>query len=139
MSARISVIDEYLTSECSHLRPSDLATLRSLPVQYHIVFVLLPDDVGYCDLSPHRIDTQDASPIKQQARRLPFHQRQPLQRLLSDLLDKVVIRESASPWAAPIVLVKKTDGSLRLCVDYRKLNAVTVPDAYPPCLAYPTH
>ena len=131
MSARISVIDKYLTSECSHLCPSDLATLRSLLVQYHDVFVLLPDDAGYCDLSPHHIDTKDASPIKQQARRLPFHQRQPLQRLLSDLLDKGVIRESASPWAAPIVLVKKTDGSLRLCVDYRKLNAVTVPDAYP--------
>ena len=64
MSTSISVIDEYLTSECSHLCPSDLSTLRSLLVQYH-VFVLLSDNICCCDLSPHRSDTNDTSPIKQ--------------------------------------------------------------------------
>lgn len=50
---------------------------------------------------------------------------QELRSLLKEMLDGGVVRESASPWAAPIVLVKKKYGTCHFCVDYRKLNAVT--------------
>ena len=53
------------------------------------------------------------------------------QHLLKDMLEKNTIQPSNSPWASPIVLVKKKNGALRFCVDYRKLNAVTRKDAYP--------
>jgi hypothetical protein len=50
---------------------------------------------------------------------------------LQDLLDKGFIRPSASPWGCPALFVKKKDNSLRLCVDYRPLNAVTIKNKYP--------
>ena len=50
---------------------------------------------------------------------------------LKELLDKGFIRPSTSPWGAPVLFVKKKDGSLRLCIDYRQLNKVTIKNKYP--------
>ena len=50
---------------------------------------------------------------------------------LKDLLDKEYIKPSASPWGSPVLFVKKKDGSMRLCIDYRSLNAVTIKNKYP--------
>ena len=50
---------------------------------------------------------------------------------LEELLSKEFIRSSISPWGAPVLFVKKKDGSLRLCMDYRKLNKVTIRNLYP--------
>ena len=54
-----------------------------------------------------------------------------LKEQLQDLLDKGFIRPSASPWGAPVLFVKKKDGSMRLCIDYRELNKVTIRNKYP--------
>ena len=48
-----------------------------------------------------------------------------------ELLDKGFIRPSSSPWGTPVLFVKKKDGSLRLCIDYRQLNKVTIKNKYP--------
>mgnify|MGYP004677911297 FL=1 len=50
---------------------------------------------------------------------------------LEDLLKKGFVRPSISPWGAPVLFVKKKDGSLRLCIDYRELNRVTIKNKYP--------
>ena len=75
---------------------------------------------------------ENATPVKSRAYRVGFKQRQFIKEEVQRLLDKDVIRPSNSPWVSPIVLVPKgSDGSLRLCVDFRKLNSVTILDSYP--------
>lgn len=82
-------------------------------------------------LCSHKIDTGDARPIKLPPRRVSLHLQGEVQNQVGDMLEQGIIQPSRSPWAAPVVLVKKKDGNLRFCVDYRRLNEVTVKDAYP--------
>ncbi|KMQ81926.1 krab-a domain-containing protein, partial [Lasius niger] len=86
---------------------------------------------GNCEIVEHNINIKDARPIKQVPRRAPLHLRGKMDQIIQEMKSQGVIEESQSPWVSPVVLVKKKDGSLRFCVDYRKLNAVTVKDSYP--------
>ena len=95
------------------------------------MFAQSEDDYGCTNAVYHTIPTGGAAPIRQRYRPVPPNLYAELRTLLRDMLDGGVVRESSSPWAAPVVLVKKKDGSWRFCVDYRKLNAVTHKDAYP--------
>ena len=79
----------------------------------------------------HDIRTGDAVPIRFPTYRLAQHSQEVLREEIRTLLDQEIIRPSTSPWAAPIVLVKKKDCTQRMCVDYRKLNKVTINDPYP--------
>lgn len=95
------------------------------------VFAANDDDFGRTGIVQHRIPTGDAAPIRDRFRPLPPTLYKDMKTLLAGMLKNNVIRESSSPWASPIVLVRKKDGSLRFCVDYRKLNSVTHKDAFP--------
>ena len=88
-------------------------------------------DLGRTSKLQHKIDTGNSPPIRQAVRRLSPHRREEVKQLLSEMLARGVIEPSSSPWASPVVLVRKKDGSTRFCVDYRKLNQVTRKDAYP--------
>jgi hypothetical protein len=70
------------------------------------------------------------APISKRPYRMPLAELAELKRQLQDLLDKGFIRPSTSPWGCPALFVKKKDESLRLCVDYRPLNAVTIKKKY---------
>ena len=89
------------------------------------------EPLGRTDRVKHHIETTDPTPIKQRARRFPIHQRDEGNRIVEEMLSADVIEPSSSPWSSPVVLVKKKDGSTRFCIDYRKLNAVSVKDSYP--------
>ena len=89
------------------------------------------NDLGCTKVLHHNIDTGSASPIRQPVRRLSLPAKEEVKKLLGEMLQKNVISPSTSPWASPIVLVWKKDGSTRFCVDYRKVNCLTRKDAYP--------
>ena len=77
-----------------------------------------------------KVDTGDAPPKKQAARRIPFAARQEIAKQLKEMEKNNVIKPSESPGASPVVLVRKRDGILRFCVDYRAPNSMTKPDAF---------
>jgi transposase InsO family protein len=79
----------------------------------------------------HRIDTQGKPPVREPPRRMSEPMRQVTDKLVRDLLENGAIEPSQSPYAAPVVIVKKKDGSWRCCIDYRRLNRDTKKDAYP--------
>ena len=89
------------------------------------------ESLGQTQVISHRIDTGNATPVRQPLRRLPYAFREETKSQVHDMLEQGVIQPSNSPWASPIVLVKKKDGKYRFCVDYRKLNSVTQKDAHP--------
>ena len=88
-------------------------------------------ELGKTNLYQHTIDTGEAKPIKLNPYRTSPRYLEFLKEEIANMLKNGLIRKSFSPWSAPIVVVNKKNGKFRLCVDYRKLNAVTKPDAYP--------
>jgi hypothetical protein len=91
----------------------------------------LQDIPGCTNLAEHNIDTGDTRPIRQKPYRIPFARREAVKKEKEDMLKNGIIKQSESPWASPIVLVPKPDGSWRMCIDFRKLNNVTKFDNYP--------
>ena len=80
------------------------------------------DDLGETDLGVHCIDTGDARPIRQSLRRHPRHMLQDIDDQVKKLVESGVVEASASEWAFNLVMVKKGDGTYRMCVDLRGLN-----------------
>jgi hypothetical protein len=82
-------------------------------------------------MAEHRIHTGDARPVRLPAYRLPQAYHEDVQKELDQMLKEGIIEKSTSEWAFPIVLVKKNDGTWRMCDDFRRLNSVAQGDAYP--------
>ncbi|XP_078233603.1 uncharacterized protein LOC144583544 [Pogona vitticeps] len=102
--------------------------LKMLLIKYQKVFSNKP---GIVKGVMHRIHTGDAPPQAVSPYRVTGPYRDKVRKELDEMLRENIIVPSSSPWSSPIVLVDKPDGSIRFCVDYRKLNRVTTPDAYP--------
>ena len=83
-------------------------------------------DIGRASITAHRIELYDYTPIRIKPRRLPEPVVNEVESQCRELNLLDIIEPSKSPWSAPIVPIRKKDGSIRLCVDYRKLNEVTV-------------
>lgn len=79
----------------------------------------------------HTINTPPGEIVHQRPYRVSPSERRIIDQEVSEMLREGIIRQSSSPWSSPVVLVKKKDGSIRFCVDYRRLNKITRKDVYP--------
>ena len=106
---------------------------RSLLKEYHDIFSLEKRDMGHTNATKHKIVLKDPDtlPFKEYFRRIPPPQLDEVREHLKLMLDAGVIWPSNSPWCNAVVLVRKKDGSLCFCIDFRKLNSLTVKDSHP--------
>ena len=95
------------------------------------IFSAPNEPLGRTDRVTHRIDTGSSPPLRLPYRRLPLSKKQALEDEVDKMLDEGIIRPSDSPWASPVVMVTKKDGTCRFCIDYRRLNGITRKNAYP--------
>ncbi|XP_061192183.1 uncharacterized protein LOC133200390 [Saccostrea echinata] len=94
------------------------------------IFSTSESDIGHSIRVQHKIHLNDETPFKQKHRRIPPSMFQEVRNHLQQLLTAGIIRRSESPWTSNVVLCRKKNGELRMCVDYRQLNSRTVRDAY---------
>ena len=126
-----SYVNNLLASSNCDLSVAQRDQLEQLLLQYRHLFCPTGDFQPTTNLVSHSIETGSTSPIRQAPRRVSPHLFGTVTAELDKMLDAGVIQPSSSPWASPVVLVSKKGGGIRFCIDYRKLNAVTVRDAHP--------
>ena len=107
------------------------AQLKELLDKNAGVFSQHPTDYGHTTTIQHEIPLVDSRPFRLPYRKIPPSQWQDVRQQLKEMEAAGVIRPSKSPYASPVVVVTKKDGSLRLCIDYRRLNSYSTRDAFP--------
>ena len=114
-------LQDLVDRASGEMSSSEYQILTNLISSYSDIFASPNGELGRTDRIKHTIDTGDARPIRQAPRRLSPCRRELVEQEIDKMLAQGIIETSDSPWAAPIVLVSKKDGTTRFCVDYRKL------------------
>lgn len=105
--------------------------MEGILLEYSDVFSKHSMDLGKSAVVTHAIHTGNNPPVAFRSRRVPLALEDKVEEVITDLLDNNIIQPSTSPWNFPIVVVKKKNGDLRLCVDYRGLNNITSRPIFP--------
>ena len=125
--------DEFLQKfnlhECP-LTTEQKQQIEQLLLKWKCIFALNDLDLGCTHTVTHHIKLTESTPFKERYRHIPPNMYEEVRNHIQEMLDSDVIRLSNSPFASPVVLVRKKDGSLRFCIDFRKLNSRTIKDAH---------
>ena len=116
--------------EDSPITPEWKERISALLIKHKNAFSNDDLDIGCTSTIRHQIRLTDEAPFRQRSRRIPPADYEDTRKHIRDLLTKGIIRDSASPYASPIVLVRKKNNDIRLTVDYRLLNSRTIRDQY---------
>lgn len=134
--------DELMSKDQFNLLVNEISSNPNLTVEekqmalttiknYKDVFSINKMDIGCCKEVKHSILMKDVVPINQPFRRVPLGLETKVDELVEDLVNKNIIRLSESPWNSPLVVIKKKNGDIRLCIDFRLVNSVTQKTSYP--------
>ena len=125
------VIEKMVSDLPKELSEDERTQAKQLLRNHFAIFSTGEHDIGRTPLVEYQIDTGEHKPIRQPLRRHPFQHLEVIDQQVEDMAKHGIIEPAASPWSSNVVLVRKKDGSLRFCIDYRKLNAITTKDSYP--------
>ena len=114
-----------------HLEKEHQARFIDLIYSNQEVFSLHDEDLGYCNKLTHTIPTSTNKPVYLPHRTIPRQLQGEVCKCLNTWLCQGIISPSNSPYASQVVLVQKKTGEIHICVDYRKLNSITIRDAFP--------
>ena len=115
---------------CELLGHSDLPIGQDRVAKLIEVFAMTDAELGVTNGASHQLDTGESAPIKQYSCHIPFLLCGPVEEAVNDMLQREKVGPSSSPWTSPIILVKKK-GTYRLCINQRKLKAVTKTKVFP--------
>lgn len=119
--------DNFVEAQTQQELPTEIQVLKEFNIVFQEPKTLPPE--GSVD---HAISLMDMNKkINQSPYRLPHHQKDAMEELIKQMLQNQMIRPSISPYSSPMILVKKKDGTRRMCVDYRQLNPNTIKNKYP--------
>ncbi|CAG2195664.1 unnamed protein product [Mytilus edulis] len=99
--------------------------------EYSSIFSKSSEDIGLTDLVEHTINTGNHPPVRQRPRRIPLARMKDAEAEIQKMVKQDIIEPSTSPWNSNIVLVKKSDGSWRFCIDFRAVNLLVLRPSYP--------
>ena len=124
-------IRQMYNDSCKHLDQAQSDQFAQLLIDNQGVFAKDEFDLGNFSAIEHTIDTGDSRPVRQRMRRTPVGFAEEEEAHLEKMLKAGVIQESTSDWASAPVLIRKRDGTVRWCIDYRGLNNVSAKDVFP--------
>ena len=125
------IVQKMLDDITADISDQEREQVRQLIESNQGIFSTSEFDLGRTNLVKHVIDTGHNKPFRQQLRRQPLEYLPIIDEHVDKMLANGICEPSNSPWASNVVLVKKGDGSLRFCIDYRQLNLLTVKDSFP--------